>query len=396
MEYSLNISQLQPSATVAVSTLAKSLQAEGRDIIDLSAGEPDFDTPKWISDAAVNGIRAGKTRYTPVAGMPELRRAIAKYLESLFNRAIDWEGVVVGSGAKQSMFNAVFTLFGPGDEVLVATPYWTSYPQIVSLARANPVEVSGNPDRNFILTPEDLESSYTDQVKGLILCSPCNPTGAVYSQDELQAITEWAKDRNVCILSDEIYREIYFGEDRATAPSILELPENSLGQYLLIDGASKKFAMTGWRIGFTYSDVEMAQKIVALQSQTTSNAATPSQVAALSAFGDPLLSREAVKEMVVAFRRRRDLVVTLMGELLPELFFVEPKGAFYFFIRVDSLFDGRISGSADFCSRILEETGVAMVPGLAFGDDRYVRISFATSDELLQEAIERVAAAVQK
>ena len=396
MEYSLNISQLQPSATVAVSTLAKNLQAEGRDIIDLSAGEPDFDTPKWISDAAVNGIRAGKTRYTPVAGMPGLRRAIAKYLESLLNRAIDWEGVVVGSGAKQSMFNAVFTLFGPGDEVLVATPYWTSYPQIVSLARANPVEVSGNPDRNFILTPEDLESSYTDQVKGLILCSPCNPTGAVYSQDELQAITEWAKDRNVCILSDEIYREIYFGEDRATAPSILELPENSLGQHLLIDGASKKFAMTGWRIGFTYSDVEMAQKIAALQSQTTSNAATPSQVAALSAFGDPLLAREAVKEMMVAFRRRRNLVVTLMGELLPELFFVEPKGAFYFFIRVDSLFDGKISGSADFCSRILEETGVAMVPGLAFGDDRYVRISFATSDELLQEAIERVAAAVQK
>ena len=154
--------------------------------------------------------------------------------------------------------------------------------------------------------------------------------------------------------------------------------------------------MTGWRIGFTYSDVEIAQKLAALQSQTTSNAATPSQVAALSAFGDPLLSGEAVKDMVKAFRRRRDLVVELMGDLLPELFFVEPKGAFYFFIRVDSLFGGKILGSADFCSWILEETGVAMVPGLAFGDDRYVRISFATSDELLQEAIERVATAIQK
>ena len=396
MEYSLNISSLQPSATVAVSTLAKSLQAEGRDVIDLSAGEPDFDTPEWISDAAVNGIRAGKTRYTPVAGMPELRRAIAKYLELLFDREINWEGVVVGSGAKQSLFNAVFTLFGPGDDVLIATPYWTSYPQIVSLARANPIAVSGNPDHNFILTPEDLESSYTDRVKGLILCSPCNPTGAVYSKDELQAVTEWAKSRGVCILSDEIYREVYFGDDRVSAPSILELPEHCLGQHLLIDGASKRFAMTGWRIGFTYSDVEIAQKLAALQSQTTSNAATPSQVAALRAFGDPLLSGEAVKDMVKAFRRRRDLVVELMGDLLPELFFVEPKGAFYFFIRVDSLFSGKILGSADFCSWILEETGVAMVPGLAFGDDRYVRISFATSDELLQEAIERVATAIQK
>ena len=246
------------------------------------------------------------------------------------------------------------------------------------------------------MTPDDLDSAYSDRTEGLILCSPCNPTGAVYSLGELQAITEWARDRDVCILADEIYREIYFGDDRATAPSILELPEASLGRHVLIDGASKSFAMTGWRIGFSYSDVETARKLGALQSHTTSNAATPSQMAALSAFGDPARAREAAQEMVVAFRRRRDLIVALMGELLPELPFVEPSGAFYFFIRVDSLFGGDISGSTDLCSWLLEETGVAMVPGVAFGDDRYVRISFATSDELLQTALERVAGAIQE
>ncbi len=396
MTYSDNISQLRPSATIAVSSLAKRLRAEGRDIIDLSAGEPDFDTPEWISQAAVDGIHAGKTRYTPTPGMPELRRAIAGYLESIAGRPIDWEGVVVGNGAKQSLFNAIFSLFGPGDEVLVATPYWTSYPQMISLARAEPVAVSGSPDRNFLLTPDDLESASTERTKGLLLCSPCNPTGAVYSLAELLAITEWARDRDVVLLVDEIYRGIYFGGDRATAPSILELPQESVGEYVLIDGASKAFAMTGWRIGFSYSDVELAKKLNALQSHTTSNAAAPSQMAALSAFGDPPRARAAAQEMVGAFRRRRDLVVELLSDLLPGLPFVEPKGAFYFFIRVDSLFRNGISGSADLCTWFIEETGVAMVPGVAFGDDRYVRISFATSDELLQRAIEKVAGAVKE
>ena len=395
MNYSSNISRLQPSATIAVSSLAKRLRAEGRDIIDLSAGEPDFDTPTWISDAAVEGIYAGKTRYTPAPGVPELRQAIAGYLESVAGRPIDWQGVVVGAGAKQSLFNTVFALFGPGDEILVAAPYWTSYPEIVSLGRAVVVAVAGSSDRNFLLTPGDLDAAHTERTKGLMLCSPCNPTGAVYSSGELQAITEWARDRDVTILADEIYREIYFGDDRSTAPSILELPESAVGRYVLIDGASKSFAMTGWRIGFSYSDVETARKLGALQSHTTSNAATPSQMAALCAFDDPVRAREAIGEMAVAFRRRRDLVTRLLEELLPGLPFVEPAGAFYFFVRVDSLFREGLSGSSDLCAWLLEETGVAMVPGVAFGDDRYVRLSFATSDKLLQRAIERVAEAIE-
>ena len=394
MEFSPNISRLEPSATIAVSTLAKRLRAEGRDIIDLSAGEPDFGTPEWISDGAIEGIRSGSTRYTPVSGIPELRRAIAGYLESVSGRPMDWEGVVVGAGAKQALFNAAFALFGPDDEVLIGAPYWTSYPQMVVLARAEPIPVSGHPDRNFLLTRADLDAARTERTKGLILCSPSNPTGAVYTLEELGQIAEWAKENDVVLIADEIYREIYFGDDRPFAPSILQLPEESLGTYVLIDGASKCFAMTGWRIGFSYSEVELAKKLGALQSHATSNAASPSQMAALSAYSDLDRSREAKRGMCATFRGRRDRVVALLGELLPQLSFVEPMGAFYFFIRVDALFRDSISDSTALCSWLLEESGVAMVPGVAFGDDRFVRVSFATSDELMERALRRVAEVV--
>jgi aspartate aminotransferase len=391
MNYSPNISRLQPSATIAVSTLAKRLRAEGHDIIDLSAGEPDFGTPDWISDGAIEGIRSGSTRYTPVAGIPELRRAIAGYLESVGDKPVDWEGVVVGAGAKQALFNAAFALFGPGDEVLVGAPYWTSYPEIVALARAEPVPVSGDPDRNFLLTRADLDAACTERTRGLILCSPSNPTGAVYSFGELGEIAEWAKERDIVLIADEIYREIYFGDEGPSAPSILQLPEESLGPYVLIDGASKCFAMTGWRIGFSYTEVELAKKLTALQSQATSNAAAPSQMAALSAYSDPERAGEATRAMAATFRKRRGRVVALLEELLPQVSFVEPQGAFYFFLRVDELFREGASDSTTFCSWVLEECGVAMVPGVAFGDDRFVRVSFATSEELMESAIRRVA-----
>ena len=394
MKFSPNVSRLQPSATIAVSTLAKRLRTEGRDIIDLSAGEPDFGTPEWISEGAIEGIRSGSTRYTPVAGIPELRRAIATYLETVGGKPVDWEGVVVGAGAKQALFNAAFALFGPGDEVLIGAPFWTSYPQMVALARAEPVPVSGDSARNFLLTRADLDAACTERTRGLILCSPSNPTGAVYSLEELREIAEWAKDKDMALIADEIYREIYFGDDRPSAPSILELPEESLGVYVLIDGASKCFAMTGWRIGFSYTEVDLAKKIGALQSHATSNAATPSQMAALRAYSDLDRAREVKQVMAATFRGRRDRVVALLKELLPQLSFVEPMGAFYFFLRVDSLFREGVSDSTALCSWLLEESGVAMVPGVAFGDDRFVRVSFATSDELMESALGRVAEVV--
>lgn len=384
-----NVARLQPSATIAVSSLAKRLAAEGRDVIDLSAGEPDFDTPGWIADAAIQGIREGRTRYTPAAGIPELRKAIAQSLAERSGREADWNGVVVSSGAKQALFNTCFSLFGPGDEVLVGRPYWTSYPEIVTLARAEPVPVAGAEERDFKLTPDDLEGARTERTRGLIFSSPSNPTGAVYDAAELQALAEWARDRGVWLISDEIYRLIHFGD--AAAPGLLELPESALGSHVVIDGASKSFAMTGWRIGFSYSDPELARTLTALQSHTTSNAATPSQIAALAAYNDSGRTREDVERMRAAFRRRRDLVVSLFEEHLPELPFITPEGAFYLFFRADGAFTEGRATAGEFCSWVLRKTGVAMVPGEAFGDSRYVRLSYATSDHLLEEAVGRLA-----
>jgi len=393
VEFSENIQRLQPSATIAVSSLAKQLKAEGRDIINLGAGEPDFDTPEWIADAGVQGIRDGKTRYTPAPGTPQLRQAIAQDLQKRFGKEVDWNGVVVSNGAKHSLFNACFSLFGPGDEVLIGSPYWTSYPQMVTLSRAEPVFVSGAEARDFLLTPEDLEAAYSDRVKGLILCSPSNPSGGVYSFEELKAVTEWARDRGVWLLADEIYRYINFTGD-GPAAGILDLPQESLGPFVLIDGVSKAFAMTGWRIGFTYSPVDLAKKMSAFQSHTTSNPSSPAQEAALAAYVETEKAEAEVKRMVKAFRRRRDLVTGLFDELLPNLSYVKPNGAFYIFFRVDSLFREGMSDSGAVCTWLLEEAEIAMVPGVAFGEDRYVRMSYATSDELLEEAVKRLARAV--
>lgn len=394
MEFSDNIGKLKPSATMAVSSLAKRLKREGRDILDLSAGEPDFDTPAFVCDAAVAGIRAGKTRYTPPAGTPELREAIAGHLSERAGREISWEGVVVTAGAKQALFNAIFALFGPGDEVLVLAPYWTTYPALVTIARAEPVVVNGEESNSFKVTPDLLEAVATERTRGMILNSPCNPTGAVYTLSELRAISEWARDRNVWILSDEIYRSIYYGDDRVSAPGLLDLPQDSVGPYVLIDGASKCFAMTGWRIGYAYAHVDLAKKLTALQSQITSNPASPSQAAALAAYSSPSEAAAAIAEMNAGFYRRRNLVTQRMSELLPDVSFVDPVGAFYLYFRVDAFFDDETPNATAWCSKLLEEQGVALVPGAAFGDDRWVRMSFATSDQILEDALSRIAAGV--
>jgi aspartate aminotransferase len=392
MELSPNVALLKPSATIAVSSLAKQLRAQGRDIIDLSAGQPDFDTPGWISDAAMQGIRDGRTRYTPTPGMPDLRKAVARFL-SREGRSVDWKGVVISCGAKHAIFNACFTLFGPDDEVLVGTPYWTSYPEIVQLARATPVFVEGAPERGFVLTPDDLEAKVTERTRGILFSTPSNPTGTVYSREQLQAVAEWARERGIWLISDEIYRQIYFGEG-GEAPGLLDLPATALGPHVLIDGASKSFAMTGWRIGFSLTSPELAAKMSALQSHTTSNAATPSQMAALAAFGDARRTRDDVARMREAFRRRRDLVKRLFRERLPQLPFLEPEGAFYLFFDVSGLFGEGRADATETCSWILEEVGVAMVPGDAFGAPDYVRLSYATSDTLIEEAVDRIAGLV--
>lgn len=391
MRYSANIERLRPSATIAVSTLAKRLADEGRDILNLSAGEPDFDTPVFIADAAVKGIRAGQTKYTPPPGIPALRKAIAARLTERAGRPMDWTGVVVTAGAKQALFNATFCLFGPGDEVLVAAPYWTSYPDLVTIARADAVIVFGQEADDFKLTPADLDKAVTARTRGLIINSPSNPTGAVYSFEELKALAEWCKEHGVWLIADEIYRNIHHEQGGTPAVGLLSLPEASLGDFVLVDGASKSYAMTGWRIGFSWCAPEVAKRFADLQSQITSNTSTPAQVAALEAFSNVKAAETSVSEMAAAFRRRRDLVVTRMRELLPEVHFVYPRGAFYLFFRVDHLFGGDVTNATAWCSKLLQAEGVAFVPGGAFGDDRWARMSFAASDAVLEEAFRRTA-----
>jgi len=393
MPFSENIARLQPSATIAVSTLAKKLKAEGRDVIDLSAGQPDFDTPSFIAEAGIKGIKDGFTRYTPTPGAPALRKAIAERYAERLGRPVDPACIVVNCGAKHSLFNAIFSIFGPGDKVLIPVPYWTSYPEIVTLARAEPVTVRGAAALDFRMTPADLQAAYSHRAKGLILCTPSNPSGAVYSLEELSAVAEWAKERDIWIITDEIYRLINFKGEGA-APSILDLPEESLGNFVVVDGASKAFAMTGWRIGHTFSDAAIAKKMADLQSHMTSNPSSPAQQAALAAYSQWERSMVEVTRMVEAFKRRRDLAKRLFDELLPQFSYVNPDGAFYLYFKVDSLFDGELKDSSAVCTWLLEGAEIALVPGVAFGDDRYVRMSYATSDQLLEEGIRRLARAV--
>jgi aspartate aminotransferase len=391
-QFSENVAALQPSATLAVSAKVRQLIAEGKDVLDLCVGEPDFPTPDFASEGGIQAIRNGKTRYTPAAGIPELRAAIAKDLERLSpGRKFEGHGVVVTAGGKQALFNTIFSLFGPGDQVICPVPYWTTYPELVELARAKPLFVEGDEARSYKVTADDLEAAYSPEVKGLILNSPSNPSGAVYTLDELRGLAEWATERDVWIITDEIYRKIYFPEQ--VAPSVFDLPEEITQKVVLVDGASKAFAMTGWRIGFTYSSKVLAEKFAALQSQTTSNASAPAQYAALAAYQGGEVAHAAVEKMRLAFKARRDLLAQLFAEKLPGVRYVSPEGAFYLFFSIER-FARPGEGSIAFCERILSEAGVGLIPGVAFGQDDMARMSFAYSEDTLRAAVERLSKAL--
>ena len=384
-----NVRRLEPSATIAVSSLAKELQAQGSDIINLSAGEPDFPTPRFIAEAAMAAIQAGRTRYTPAAGLPALRDAIAAALARRHGADVAASGVVVSAGAKQALFNALFVLVGPGDRVLVPVPYWTSYPEIVQLARAEWVPVQGPAERGYRVGPEELEAAWDESVRAVILNSPSNPSGAVYRVEELESIARWARDRGVWVISDEIYdRLCYLG---GPAPGLLDLPGDLLERAVVINGASKAYAMTGWRIGYSYCDPAVAETMAALQSHTTSNAATPSQYAALAAFTATAEQETELDAMLAEFRARRDLVVDRLNERLPGTDHVAPEGAFYLFFRADRWYHEGRPDSVALCTHLIQQAGVALVPGSAFGDDRYLRLSFAASRAELEEAFDRMA-----
>ncbi len=385
---SKNIENLTPSATMAISQDAQRRRAAGEDIIDLSAGEPDFDTPRIPAEAGIKSIQAGHTHYPPNAGLLDLRAAAARHLALLSGgRAVNADHIVVSTGAKQSIFNACFVLFGPNDRVLVPAPAWVSYAQIVHLTRAKPELVPGDLEWSLKVGVKELEAARDSLTRGLILCSPVNPTGAVYTRAELEAIVEWSRDHGVWVIADEIYRRIHYGS--GPAPSVLDLPDELLERVILVYGVSKTYAMTGWRIGLSMSPAPVAKAIAGLQSHLTSGASQPAQWAATAALSDERVE-EDVARMVDAFRHRRDMVVEYFREHLAGVEFVEPLGAFYFFFRVDGFFRPGMDGAMKFCGRLLQEKGVALVPGEAFGDHRWVRLSYAASEKALEEALVRI------
>lgn len=385
---SLNIAYLKASETVAISNEAKRRKAAGEDVLDLGVGEPDFDTPAIASQAGNQAVQRGMTHYPPNTGILDLRVAIARNLSLLSGgRAVNPDNIVVSSGSKQSIFNACFSLFGPKDKVLIPAPAWVSYPQIVHLSRAEPVLVPGDIEWGLKVSVADLERHTDKLTRGLILCSPCNPTGAVYTQTELRAIAEWAKKHDIWIIADEIYRRINYGP--GPAPSFLDLPDELLERTVVIYGASKAYAMTGWRIGAALAPTHLTKAMAALQSHTTTGANHPAQWAAATAFTDERVEQEVVK-MVAVFRARRDRVVERFRSEVPGVEYVEPHGAFYFFFRVDGIVPGEPVGGMSFCERLMQQEGVALVPGGAFGDDRWVRLSYSVSDQDLDNALDRI------
>jgi aspartate aminotransferase len=389
-----NLREVETSATLAIAARCKELRETGRDIIDLGTGEPDFRTPDFAAQAGIAAIVQGFTHYTPVAGLPQLRAAIAEYLGQRSGKQLDAAGVVASAGAKQALFNAFFVLFGPGDEVLLPAPYWTSYPPLLQIARATPIIIETAIEAGFKVTVEQLESARTEKTRGVIINSPSNPTGAIYSLDELAAIAEWALEHGVWIISDEIYGRICYDVERA--PSMLDLDDAVLDRLIIIDGASKAFAMTGWRLGYSYAPRAVATKMSTLQSHTTSNPSAPAQFAALATLRDEPRVQHAVRAMVGVFRHRREKVIAALRRHMPTVSFLEPAGAFYVFVHLAPFYRSDARSSTDFCRVLLEETGVALVPGEAFGDDAYARLSFAAPQAELDEAIRRMGEAISQ
>lgn len=388
------IQSLSPSATLAMSQKSNELKAQGVDVINLSVGEPDFNTPEHIKEAAKRAIDENFTFYTPVPGYMSLRKAVSRKLKE--ENGVDFtpEQIVVSNGAKQALCNVILATINPGDEVLIPTPAWVSYVEMVKLARGTNVLVPTTLEENFKISPEKLEAAITSRTRMVLLCSPSNPTGSVYSKDELQALVDViAKYPDIIVLADEIYEHINFTGSFTSLASFPEIAD----RVVIINGVSKAYAMTGWRIGYCAAPLWLAKAVNKLQSQYTSGCSSIAQKAAEAAYDGP---QDCVHEMCAAFRRRRDLVVELARQI-PGLECNEPQGAFYLFPRVTSFLgksDGEttVNTSGELALYLLDKAHVATVDGAAFCLDGYIRLSYATSDDSIREAMLRIADALAR
>ncbi len=386
-------SAVQPSVTLAITAKAKKMKADGVDVLSFAAGEPDFKTPQHIRKAAIEVIESGNTGYTAASGIPTLKQAICKKLEDDNNVKYKAENIVVSSGAKHSLFNALQVLLNPGDSVLFATPFWVSYPELIKMAGGVPVEVMTSEMDGFKVTPELLEASRTESTKAIIINSPNNPTGTVYTEAELKAIAEWAVENKLYIISDEIYEKLVYGASHTSMASFGEAVKK---RTIIVNGMSKAYAMTGWRIGYTASNLEIAKMMSNVQSHATSNPNTVAQYAALEAIqGD----QEPLDAMVTEFGARRDFMVDRVNNI-DKLSCRKPEGAFYVMVNIDKIIgqtlDGvKIDGSMAFAEYLLDNSQVAVIPGAGFGVDNYIRLSYATSMDNIIRGLDRIEAAIK-
>lgn len=390
MKFANRLERVNVSATLALNAKTLELRSKGIDVISLAVGEPDFDTPAHIAEAAKKAIDEGFTRYTAVEGIPEARQAACEYYRRLYGVNANPSQFIFTNGGKQSLYNLFLCLLNGNDEILIPAPYWTSYPDMVNLVGANPVIVPCSSDRGFRICVEDLEKARTPQTKVLLLNSPSNPTGVTYTKEELDSIMTWAMANNIFVIADEVYDQLVYTP--AKFSSVSEWWQKYPEKIAVVNSLAKSFAMTGWRVGFTLADEKLIKQMTKIQGQTSSNICSIAQKAAVIALSS---SYDCVDEMRQVFARRRDFayekITSWKKAICPK-----PEGAFYLFPDMSAYFNSTIPDSQSLCTYILEEAKVALMPGEAFGDPKCMRFSYAVADEVLAKALDNIYIALQK
>lgn len=390
MELSKKAMSIKPSSTLAISAKASQLKAEGLDVVGFGVGEPDFETPNHIKEAAIAAIKEGFTRYTPAAGTIELRKAVCNKLEKDNGLHYDYTQVVISNGAKHSLMNTFMAILNEKDEVIIPAPYWLSYSEMVKIAGGVPVIVHTKKENNFMLTKQELQDAFSAKTKALILTSPSNPTGMVSSKEDLQMIADFAVEKDIFVIADEIYEKLIYDEGKKHI-SIASLNDEIYKRTIVINGVSKSYAMTGWRIGFAAAPVEIAKIMSSLQSHMTSNPNSIAQKATVAALKG---SQDCVEQMRQEFKKRRDYIYE-REEAIPFISALKPEGAFYIFIDVSELYgkryaDIQVNSAADFAALLIDKKYVAVVPCADFGMKDYIRLSYAASMDTIKKGMDRI------
>ena len=389
MDLSNKAMKINPSITLEITAKAKELKESGVDVVSFGAGEPDFNTPENIIEAAIKAMKDGKTKYTPTSGILDLRKSICDKFKKDNELNYDTDQIVVSTGAKQSLANTFLAILNEGDEVIIPTPYWVSYPELVKLAGGVPVFINTNKENDYKYSVKELRNLITSKTKAILVNSPNNPTGSIYTREELTEIAELAKEYDLIIISDEIYEKLIYDNEKYI--SIASISKDSYERTIVINGLSKAYAMTGWRIGYSASSKEIAKLMSSVQSHVTSNINSISQYAAIEALNGP---QDSIKIMIKEFEKRRNYMIDRINKI-HGLSIIRPKGAFYIMVCIENYFGKKINGeiinsSLDFSKSLLNEENVAVIPGIAFGLDNYIRLSYATSMEIIEEGLNRL------